>query len=243
MSPEEYSNLDRVEQTHWYYAGKREIVEYWINFHGATRGSLLDCGAGSGAFALAMSKSFEVHAMDDHAESLEILKQRLPIESVVVGSCIKIPYPDDSFDVVTALDVLEHIPDDGLAVREMIRVLKPGGQFVITVPAMMALWSDWDVSLHHQRRYSKKGLLAVFANLPIDICYCGYINVFALPIVWLLRKIRAIGFWPYGRAEDSIPPAIVNRILQWLFVAHAKSGIQVPFGVGLLLCGTRVTEE
>lgn len=242
MNPEEYDNLDRVEKLHWYYAGKRQIVRHWID---RTSGihpemNLLDCGAGSGAFAVSMSSETNVTAMDDHAESLDILSRRLPADRILNGSCTAIPLPDFSADVVTALDVLEHIPDHELAVEEMMRVLKRGCRIIVTVPAMMCLWSDWDVSLHHQRRYSRKSLMAVFSSQPCAIEHCAYINSFAFPIVWLARKARVLGIGKNTRAEDRLPGAVVNKMLEAAFVKPACSGWRFPFGVGLLLVGRKL---
>ena len=237
MSPEEYSNLEKVETLHWYYVGKRNIVQHWLakKCKLDSRLKLLDCGAGSGAFATAMQKSVKVVAMDDHEESLEILRKRLPPEAVVRGSCTSIPFNDDSFDAVTALDVLEHIPAHQDAANEMIRVLRPGAPIVITVPAMMCLWSDWDASLHHQRRYSKPQLLNLFHHLPVKIDHCSYINVLAMPMVWMARKARGIGFRSGYRTEDHIPVMLINWLLRQAFVRLANLRIQFPFGVGLIL--------
>lgn len=237
MSPEEYSNLEKVEALHWYYVGKRDIVRRWLSNRCKIDSNLrlLDCGAGTGAFAAAMHKSVKVVAMDDHEESLGILRKRLPPQAVVRGSCTSIPFDDDSFDAVTALDVLEHIPAHQDAANEMIRVLRPGAPIVITVPAMMCLWSDWDTSLHHQRRYSKLELLNLFRHLPVRIDHCAYINVLAMPLVWIARKARGIGFWAGSRAEDHVSIMPINWLLRQAFVRLANLGIQFPFGVGLIL--------
>ena len=237
MSPEEYSNLEKVETLHWYYVGKRDIVRHWLSNRCKIDSNLrlLDCGAGTGAFAAAMHKSVKVVAMDDHEESLEILRKRLHPQAVVRGSCTSIPFNDDSFDAVTALDVLEHIPAHQDAANEMIRVLRPGAPIVITVPAMMCLWSDWDTSLHHQRRYSKLELLNLLRHLPVRIDHCAYINVLAMPLVWIARKARGIGFWAGSRAEDHIPVMPINWLLRQVFVLLANLRIQFPFGVSLIL--------
>ena len=242
MSPEEYFNLERVEKSHWYYHGKREIVRFWIQKYQKidVNIKLLDCGAGSGAFAAEMSEKVQVTAMDDHLESLEILRRRLRKDSIVEGSCVKIPFSSATFDAVTALDVLEHIADDKQAASEFVRVLKPQGAIVITVPAMMCLWSDWDVSLHHYRRYQKKSLLKIFEDLPLAIEHCAYINVAAMPLVWTLRKARSLGISKGTRAEDRLPPVFLNRFMHCLFVSHGCSRFQFPFGVGLILVGRKL---
>jgi len=237
VSPEEYANLERVEREHWYYVGKRRIVRHWLQQSGAMhpRSKLLDCGAGTGAFAAEMQRELKCCAMDDHQESLEILRQRLPQDAIIEGNCTDIPLAADAFDAVTALDVLEHIPDDAKAAAELVRVLAPGGTLVVTVPAMMSLWSDWDVSLHHQRRYDKKSLLNLFAPLPVKIEHCSYINVVAMPLVWAARKARGLGLGASTRAEDRIPSGLINRTLLSSFVGPGCSRIEFPFGVGLLL--------
>lgn len=237
MSPDEYSNLEKVEKQHWYYAGKREIVRYWL---GRTcprqpRLRLLDCGAGTGAFATEMQAKTEVVAMDDHQEALLVLRKRLTPGSVVQGSCTAIPFEDNCFDALTALDVLEHIPSHHQAAQEMVRVVKPGGLILVTVPALRCLWSDWDVSLHHQRRYSKPELLDLFHDLPVTVDHCAYINVLAMPLVWLARKCRSLGMGGRSRAEDHLPPRPVNWLLRQAFVRLATTRIQIPFGVGLIL--------
>lgn len=237
MRPEEYANLERVERDHWYYAGKRRIVRHWLQQSGAIhqQSKLLDCGAGTGAFASEMQQEVQCTAMDDHQESLEILRQRLPENAVIEGNCTKIPLISDTFNAVTALDVLEHIPDDSKAATELVRVLATRGTLVVTVPAMMSLWSDWDVSLHHQRRYDKKSLLELFASLPVTVEHCSYINVIAMPLVWMARKARALGLGGSSRAEDKIPPAFINKALHSAFVGPGCSRMTFPFGVGLLL--------
>jgi SAM-dependent methyltransferase len=237
MRPEEYANLERVEREHWYYVGKRSIVKHWLNISGATHpgSKLLDCGAGTGAFAAEMQDAMQVTTMDDHQESLDILRQRLPMGAVVEGNCTNIPLPSDAFDAVTALDVLEHIPDDIQAAKELTRILAPNGTLVVTVPAMMCLWSDWDVSLHHQRRYSKRTLLGLFESLPVTVKHCSYINVPVAPLVWAARKARKFGIGTSSRAEDQIPPKLLNAALLSTFVGLGCSRFNFPFGVGLLL--------
>lgn len=217
-------------------------MRFWIQKYQKidSNTKLLDCGAGSGAFALEMAEKVQVTAMDDHLESLEILRRRLREDSIVEGSCGKIPFSSDVFDAVTALDVLEHIADDKQAAAELVRVLKPKGAIVITVPAMMCLWSDWDVSLHHYRRYDKKSLIKIFEDLPLAIEHCAYINVAAMPLVWILRKARSLSISKGTRAEDRLPPTLLNHFMRWVFVSNGRSRFQFPFGVGLILVGRKL---
>jgi SAM-dependent methyltransferase len=140
---------------------------------------------------------------------------------------------------VTALDVLEHVEHDGAAVTEFRRVLRPGGLAVVTVPASMRLWSDWDVSLHHFRRYDRGNLCALFGE-GWTIERVAYVNSLAFPLVWALRRARRGGPAQGPRAEDRVPPRWLNALLRWQFVAQAtlRHG-GVWFGVGLLLVARR----
>jgi SAM-dependent methyltransferase len=243
MNAAEYSNLARVEERHWYYAGKREFVRRWLHRVGPPKEQqvLLDCGAGTGRFAHEMQRHCQVLVLDDHEEALELLRLSFPDERVIALTNGSVPLPDASIDYLTALDVLEHIENDVEAVRGFHRLLKPGGVVLVTVPASMVLWSYWDVSLHHFRRYSRAGLKTIFTVEKWDIVHVNYTNILVFPCVWLLRKLRKQK--PTGdtanRMEDQIPPAWLNALLRWIFVTMALWRMPLPFGVSLLLVARR----
>lgn len=245
MNTEEYANLERVERDHWYYAGKRDFVRRWIARLRPLRTTdvLLDCGAGTGRFAEEMSQHASVFVLDDHEESLRLLRQRFPADRVLALTDGRIPRGDASVDVLTALDVLEHVADDGAAVHEFARVLKPGGLAVITVPASQALWSDWDVVLHHHRRYARAQLRALFSGAAWEPIHVNYTNTVLYPAVWVVRAWRRWFPAPAGaaRAEDRIPAGPINRLLRALFVATAMWRVPLPFGVSLILIARRRT--
>lgn len=239
MDSAEYAKLAKVEEAHWYYAGKRQIVRHWLNALGPLRSDqlLLDCGAGTGRFAREMESQCRVMVLDDHAEALAYLRQKFRPEQVLSLQAGEVPLPDASVDFVTALDVLEHVPDDNGVVAGFHRLLKPGGLAVVTVPAGMALWSDWDVVLHHHRRYSRAQAKALFPADRWDVEFVNYTNVLVYPVVWGMRRWRS--WFPAAasaeRAEDKIPNRAINAMLQRSFVALARWRVPFPFGVSLVL--------
>ena len=247
MNPSEYINLEAVEGTHWYYAGKREVVRHWISRVAPPRADqlLLDCGAGTGRFAEDMTALCRVLVLDDHEESLRILRRRFRPEQILSLAGDRIPLPDRSLDYVTALDVLEHVPDDAAVVQGFARLLKPGGIAVVTVPASMALWSDWDQSLHHFRRYHRAGLRALFPAGDWEIVHANYTNVLVYPVVWIVRKFRSMRARREGgqeatiRTEDRTPPSLLNSLLRAQFVWLAKWRLPFPLGVSLVLVARR----
>ena len=247
MNPSEYSNLAKVEREHWFYVGKREIVRHWIQRVRPLRPDhlLLDSGAGTGTFAAEMAAHCRVLAVDDHEESLALARTQLGDAHVKSGTCLNLPVESGSVDVLTALDVLEHVQEDKRAMTEFSRVVRPGGLVIVTVPALMLLWSDWDKALHHCRRYNRRSLLAVIPAAAFELVHCNYVNVAALPLVLMVRKWRALkcalGGRIQARTEDAIPPKWINAALRWSFVRPAcQAWIRFPAGVGLLLVLRRV---
>lgn len=246
MDPAEYDNLAAVEERHWYYEGKRAAVRSWLQRTAAPGPDrvLLDCGAGTGRFAKEMEADCRVLVLDNHEESLRILRTRFAPEQVLSLAGDQVPLPDASVDRITALDVLEHVPDDRAVVAGFRRLLKPDGVVVATVPASMALWSDWDVALHHYRRYDRAELRALFPQGEWEILHVNYTNVLVYPAVWLVRQWRSwrapkAGGGAADRVEDRVPPPWLNALLRWQFVTLARWRLPLPFGVSLLIVARR----
>jgi 2-polyprenyl-3-methyl-5-hydroxy-6-metoxy-1,4-benzoquinol methylase len=238
MNPEEYVRMEAAERRHWFYRGKRTVVRHWlerfVTFAPETK--LLDVGCGTGLFVEEMAKSCSATGIDDHDEALALARSR------GAGTFVKLtgpvlPFDDGSFDAVTALDVLEHIEDHLAALRQMARVAKPGATLVVTVPAFMLLWSEWDVVLHHFRRYRKHEVAALATAAGLEVVECRYINSAVFPAVVAFRKLREwLPFLKGGtRAEDRIPAPWLNSLLEALFVRPACWGwFRPPFGVSVL---------
>ncbi len=246
MNAEEYANLENIEAEHWYYSGKRRLVRAWLRRARPPQAGdvLLDCGAGTGRFALEMADQCRVLVLDDHEEALRLLRTRFQPEQILSLAGDAVPLSDGSLGYVTALDVLEHVPDDAAVVRGFHRLLKPGGVAAVTVPASMALWSDWDTALHHFRRYDRAQLRALFPDREWELVQVNYTNVLVYPAVWCARKWRAVrrrlGLRESPvRAEDQLPPRWFNALLRAQFVCLAKWRVPFPFGVSLLLVARR----
>jgi 2-polyprenyl-3-methyl-5-hydroxy-6-metoxy-1,4-benzoquinol methylase len=247
MDAAEYTNIAALEAEHWYYAGKRQFVREWIQRARPPQADdvLLDCGAGTGRFAEEMAALCRVLVLDDHEEALRILRTRFKPEQILSLAGDRVPLPDASLEYVTALDVLEHVPDDAAVVNGFHRLLKPGGLAVVTVPASMALWSDWDVALHHFRRYHRPQLRALFPNDKWEVLHANYTNVLVYPAVWLVRKWRALNSGSQRpangatRSEDKIPARPVNAFLRAQFTRLAHWRLPFPFGVSLVLVARR----
>jgi SAM-dependent methyltransferase len=241
MNPDEYTKLERIDHEHWFYRGKRAIVRHWIA-RLALLGAedlLVDAGMGTGTWVREMAAVCRVCGVDGADEIIVLARPKIEAigGQVLQANLDDIPLPDGAAAVVTALDVLEHLEDDRAAFRELIRITRPGGLVVITVPALMMLWSDWDVALHHFRRYTRRSLLETVSGDGLCVLRCQYFNSLVLPLIFAIRGYRK--FFPpkpgAERAEDKIPAAPLNSLLHGLMVRPACWGwFHPPAGVSLL---------
>ncbi len=241
MQIHEYDALEKVEREHWFYKGKRVLVRHWIE-RAVTLASgdrIVDAGAGTGELVRELKGAYEHHGVSVIGIEYSEEARRLALErkgtNLLAGSILNLPLNDDTSKVTIALDVLEHVEDDKLAFSELMRITAIGGLLIINVPAFMSLWSDWDVSLGHYRRYSKRMMSEVLAPFKtgFDTLYFDYANSFAFLPILTVRKLSKI-LRMQSRAEDRIPSPRMNKLLLDLFVAPSeRTWYHPPFGSSL----------
>jgi SAM-dependent methyltransferase len=154
----------------------------------------------------------------------------------VRASATRLPFGDGAFDVVVALDVLEHIPDHEAAAREIARVLAPGGFVIVTVPAYRSLWSRHDVALMHQRRYRSGEVKRLLGAPGLRVARLTYTVSLFLPIVWAIRtsqRLRRSSRRETPRADAAPTHPLLNRALRaWLDLeSRLALRARLPFGV------------
>ena len=151
-------------RSHWWFVGRRKIIESFIERVCLALKSkvpvreaphILDVGCGTGANLEMLAQFGNAEGVDVSAEALEFCRAR-GLRQVKQGAAEALPYGDHSFDLVTGLDVVEHLDDDVAGLKEMRRVLRDGGRAVLFVPAFMFLWGVQDDISHHRRRYTVK---------------------------------------------------------------------------------------
>jgi len=147
MKEHTYPIMFRVEQSHWWYAGRRKILSEFVEeiCREVTdrRPRILDVGCGTGANLLMLSKYGEAEGVDVSEDALAFCRER-GLDKVRLGNGEELPYEAGTFDLVTAFDVVEHMDDDLAGLREMRRVLRPGGRALLFVPTFMFLWGLQD---------------------------------------------------------------------------------------------------
>jgi SAM-dependent methyltransferase len=228
----------RVEDRHWWYRGRRRVLERTIAHLGLPpRARVLDAGCGSGRNMVDLARWGTVTGVELSAAAAEAARGR-HVGEVVEGSVLEMPFAPASFDLVVCLDVIEHLQDDRAALRELRRVLAPGGALLVTVPAYQWLWSGHDVVNHHHRRYSRATLRRAARDAGWDCEHATHFNSLLLPVAIALRALDRL----HARATESsldlwVPPAPLNWLLQQplnLEAALIGRGVTIPAGLSLL---------
>lgn len=239
-----YQILYDTEATHWWLAARRNIVLDSIRQRYSRRSDLkiLDAGCGTGLMLQELAPFGTVEGVDISDEALQFCRKR-GLDNVRHADVTHMPFPDEQFDVVTALDVLEHLDDDTAALREFRRVLKPGGRVFVFAPAHKWLWSLQDEVSHHKRRYVMRTLRDVVMDAGLEIERQTYVSTFLLPVIYLGRqwlKVR-MKFHEFN-TENNLHPAWSNTILRNVFESEIPilRFMNMPFGASLLCVARKV---
>jgi SAM-dependent methyltransferase len=190
-----YEDLYVKEHTHWWHIGKRAIV-YGLLRKYMPRGSrstrrALDLGCGAGLNLERLSKYAETTGTDYFEEALLFCRRR-GFTGLCKADAAKLPFESSSFDIVTALDVIEHLDDDRVALRELLRVMRPGGVLVISVPAYRFLWTYWDDILGHRRRYTTRMMREAVTSEGFRVRKVSYSNALILVPAVLVRVAKSL---------------------------------------------------
>ena len=199
---------------------------------------MLDFGCGTGAFLEHLEQFGNVSAVDSDPSAVAFCHSRGRTEVKLVPPGAPLPFADGAFDLVTSLDVIEHIDDDVAALRELRRVLRPGGRLLVAVPAFMFLWGKQDEVSHHHRRYTARTHAARAHRRRASRSIAPATSTRSSS-----RRSRPCGSRrrllrrPSARQSDfDVGPAALNRALGALFGAEARlvARRDLPFGVSLL---------
>jgi SAM-dependent methyltransferase len=243
MRADEHERMFRFETEHFWFVGTRAVIRDVLartavaTRPGLAKPWLLDVGCGTGSFLSSLPERFERVGLDYFQAALQFHRTRGPWP-LVRGSATQLPLADASVDVVTALDVLEHLADDATAAAEIRRVLAPGGICLATVPAFEALWSTHDDALGHQRRYRRDAFVRLFEDAGLVPETVSYYNTWLFPALAVNRLVRRLLPSKPGPATSDLSelPGPLNRALGALLASEARllRHGRLPFGASLI---------
>lgn len=235
MNAAEYEAMFRVEDHLWWYVGMRRITEALMGGRLATGLRILDAGCGTGGNMVWLRKFGRVFGIDVSPHAVERCASR-DLLTVSRASVTQLPYPDHSFDFVTSFDVIYHldVADDVTALRELGRVLKPGGWAFVRVPALEQLRAAHDAAVHTRQRYTVDELAEKVQRAGLVPVRASYVNTILFPLAAVSRLVsRARGHTGDERSDVRPAPAPVNAALGAVMALEALVLRRFSLPVGL----------
>ncbi|HEY1715395.1 MAG TPA: methyltransferase domain-containing protein [Solirubrobacteraceae bacterium] len=228
-----------VDEHHWWYRGRRHVIRAELDRLALPADArILDAGCGSGRTLVELANyGGEVCGIELNSDAAELARAR-GLGDVQVGRLEELPWEDGAFDLITCLDVIEHVPDDVTALVELRRVAEPGGWLLVTVPAYRALWSRHDEANHHYRRYSRSMLRAAARSAGWQIDRVSSFNSLLLaPAAAVRLAQRRMGARNGHSSDLDMGPAWLNDVLERPMALEAswlRRGHTLPVGLSLL---------
>lgn len=236
MDPSLYHRFFEVEDRHWWFVARQRIVREIIRrLLGPGNGRpALDVGCGTGAFLQDLSKEWNAWGIDTSELAIEYARRR-GLTRLALGTLEEFPHPGERFDLITALDVIEHIQDDVSVLRQMGGRLAPGGTIIVTVPAHPWLWSAHDEINHHFRRYTRRSLTNSIEGAGLRVDHVSPFNTLLFPLALAQRAVARVT----GKLLDdglTVPSGWLNVSLRSIFELerHAIGRVGLPFGLSLI---------
>ena len=247
MKPIEYERMFSAEDRHWWYQGMAVITRGILDRHlppGQNR-EILDAGCGTGgAMASFLQDYGRVSGFDFSIKGLEFCKAR-ELTGVFAASVTEIPLNNERFDLVTSFDVLYHVQDDRQAMREMARVLKPGGALLVRVPAYEWMRRQHDIQVSAVRRYTRQKVKALFDGCGFEAVRLTCANTFLFPLAVanvLLEKISP----PKPEASElAASTGAFNHLFKAILSSEARLAARflLPYGLSIFALGRKKADR
>ncbi|MBL7817343.1 MAG: class I SAM-dependent methyltransferase [Saprospiraceae bacterium] len=243
MDKNYYKEYYHLERNHWWFKARGEIIVTHLQrvFKGKTPIKILNIGAATGRSSELLMQLGDVTSIEYDQDCYEFSRDVVKL-SIQQGSILDLDFPDNTFDLVCAFDVIEHVEDDAKAVSEMRRVCKQGGVMCVTVPAFMFLWSEHDVVNHHFRRYTSAILRGLFERQN-EVVFHSFFNFWLFFPIALFRLLAKILPLKKKTSEETASDFSVGKggLINSLFYTIFKSEnlflsrfVSLPIGVSIL---------
>ena len=234
-----YEAHERLEDTHWWFEGRRRVIRQVLRqaLEASPTRRVLDVGCGTGGMFGLLSDFGAVEGVEASADARSRAARRFPQVRVFDGA-LPDGLPEGAWELVTLFDVLEHVDDAPASLRALGRRLSPGGQLVVTVPAFQFLWSRHDEVNQHKKRYTRGELIAELEGAGLRVRWASYFNTLLFPAVVAARLAQRL--LPQGAAKEGADLEAtwepLNRALTVVFGAETAlvRNVRLPVGVSII---------
>ncbi len=236
MERKVYEQMAQLDSRHWWFTARRRILEGVIErvVRPPKDARILELGAGTGHNLAMLSRFGAVEASELDPIARELASERLGRPVVEAALPDLSMFPADRYDLIALLDVLEHVPDDKGSLEAILKLLKPGGALLLTVPINPWMWTAHDVAHHHQRRYRKREIRQLAEEAGFEIALLSPFNSLLFPPIAAVRLAGKLT----GKddSDDAMPSPPVNTILDTIFGLERMliGRVPMPFGVSLV---------
>jgi SAM-dependent methyltransferase len=228
MKSEQFDLHGEIEAKHWWFVGRRAIIAQVARtlIPPSKSVTVLDVGCGTGGNISELAGDYRCIGADTSQRAIEIAKSRFP---EIEFRCGRVPQDMISVangaDLFLLLDVLEHIEFDKEFLSTLVSGMKPEAHILLTVPAMMSLWSPHDENYGHFRRYEPAGLQEVWQDLPVETKLFSFFNMYLYPLVKGVRLLNRMRNREWGDAgtDLAMPPEFLNQALCRIFSMEAST--------------------
>jgi 2-polyprenyl-3-methyl-5-hydroxy-6-metoxy-1,4-benzoquinol methylase len=237
MNIEMYRIFFDIQKKHWWFVTKKNIVLDTISRSLSKHADIkvLDIGCGSGLMLNALEEVGQTFGMDMSDDAINFSKEIFngPVKKGFLPE--QVPYEENYFDLITALDVIEHVDRDVDALKTLRSRLVSGGKAVITVPAYMFLWSSFDEMNEHKRRYTRPELETKLLQAGFTVEKISYYNTLLFPVVYAVRMLNNL-LKRDGASDVDMPSTPLNFVLEKIFgiEKYLLRFANLPFGVSIL---------
>jgi ubiquinone/menaquinone biosynthesis C-methylase UbiE len=241
MEPDEYARIAAAEDDHWWYRNTRALMADALAPWLGSGQTILDAGCGPGGNGEWLATHGRVVGVDLAPEALQFVRARRRRLAPVQASIVALPFPDARFDVVVEVTVVTCVEDDAAAVRELARVLRPGGALLLLEPAFPVLRRAHDKTVHSLHRYRRAGLAALAEGAGLRVERSTYAYSFLAPPALGLALVDRVRDQPPQATGSDVEKRWLDRVLAPMASVerHWLARHRVPVGSSALVVASR----
>jgi SAM-dependent methyltransferase len=237
MKPGTFNLIFEKEQEYWWYVGRLNTIRNLLTYlNVGDKNRILNLGCGTAGLVRGLSDFGEIHNLDIDENALRFCKERWP-KNVIQADCLSLPFKEQTFDLVLALDILEHMEDDREVLKQIHGILKYKGYLIITVPSFKFMWSARDDIGCHKRRYNRAQILKKVEFSAFSLVKISYFNTLLFPIAFFEKQYMRLKKKTI-EPDAFLPkiPAYLNKLFTMILSIEGKilKKYNLPFGLSLI---------